>query len=237
MLPYGLVQIAGIHDAEEAAMLIEERVTWIGIPLRLPVHREDIPEEHALRIIRSLQKDVSFVLITYLHTAQAVLALCNKLGFRIVQLHGDISASEVEHIKARDAELICIKSLVVRSGNLPTLQQLASQFAPVVDAFITDTFDPTTGACGATGKTHDWSVSSTLVKMASKPVILAGGLTPQNVAEGIATVRPVGVDAHTGVEGADGRKDRAKVRAFVRAARQAFDHIGKCGSSPCEQTH
>lgn len=203
-------------------MLAEEGVNWIGIPLRLAVHREDITEDEAASMVRALQKDVQFVLITYLHTAHAVLALCHKLGVRIVQLHGDIAVSEVERIKLLDPDILCIKSLVVRAGNLLTLQQLASRFAPIVDAFITDTFDPSTGACGATGKTHDWSVSQALVASISKPVILAGGLTPANVAAGIASVRPAGVDAHTGVEGSDGRKDREKVRAFVKAARNAF---------------
>lgn len=218
----GLTQIAGIHDAAEAELLIEEGVSWIGIPLRLAVHREDLSEHEAANIVRNLGQHARFVVITYLHTAEAVLALCHKIGARIVQLHGDIAPAEIERIKQLDPGLTCIKSLVVRSGNLPILRQLAQRFSPLVAGFITDTFDPVTGACGATGKTHDWSVSRALVQHTDKPVILAGGLTPANVAEAIRRVQPAGVDAHTGVEGPDGRKDRSKVRAFVRAARNAF---------------
>jgi phosphoribosylanthranilate isomerase len=94
--------------------------------------------------------------------------------------------------------------------------------SPHVDAFILDTYDPATGASGATGKTHDWAVSRRLVAISPRPVLLAGGLHPANVAQAIRTVRPAGVDAHTGVEGADGRKDPDRVRAFLAAARAAF---------------
>ena len=88
-----------------------------------------------------------------------------------------------------------------------------------MDGFITDTYAPETGASGATGRTHDWAVSRRLVQLSPKPVILAGGLTPANVRQAIATVGPAGVDVHTGVEDASGRKDRGKVLAFVAAAR------------------
>jgi phosphoribosylanthranilate isomerase len=85
----------------------------------------------------------------------------------------------------------------------------------VVDAFITDTYDPTTGRSGATGKTHAWGVSRRLVELSPKPVILAGGLTPENVRAAVLAVRPAGVDVHTGVEGPDGRKAPRLVEHFV----------------------
>jgi phosphoribosylanthranilate isomerase len=96
-----------------------------------------------------------------------------------------------------------------------------------VDAFITDTFDPETGASGATGKTHDWEVSRKLVKMSARPVILAGGLNPANVRQAIYAVNPAGVDAHGGVEHPDGKKDRELVDTFVREATDAFASLGE----------
>ncbi|MGH7810735.1 MAG: hypothetical protein ACREP5_10705 [Candidatus Binatia bacterium] len=62
-----------------------------------------------------------------------------------------------------------------------TLEAMVSALSPFVDAFITDTFDPESGASGTTGKTHDWRVSRRLVELTNRPVILAGGLTPKNV--------------------------------------------------------
>ena len=221
----GIIQIAGIMDRDEAEMLAAEGVDWIGFPLRLTVNREDISEEDAAAIIRSLAPPTRAVLITYLRTADAILALCRKLGATTVQLHGDTPLVETLRLKTISPDLHVLKSLVVRSGNLEALKGIVSQYADCVDGFITDTFDPETGACGATGKTHDWSVSRRLVELSNRPVILAGGLTPDNVRQAILHVRPGGVDAHTGVEGPDGRKDRAKIRRFVAEARAAFSKI------------
>ncbi len=69
-----------------------------------------------------------------------------------------------------------------------------------MDAYITDTYDPVTKASGATGKTHNWEISKNLVELSAKPVILAGGLNPENVYDAILKVKPAGVDVHTGIE-------------------------------------
>src|SRR5438034_3926177 len=90
---------------------------------------------------------------------------------------------------------------------------------------ITDTYTPATGAKGATGMVHDWDVSAELVRLSPRPLMLAGGLGPDNVAEAIERVRPAAVDAHTNLEDASGRKDRLKVRRFVAEARRAFAGI------------
>ena len=119
----------------------------------------------------------------------------------------------------------------VECGSGTELEAEVTAFAPHVDGFITDTFDPATGASGATGKTHDRAVSRRLVELSPRPVILAGGLTPENVGRAIRTVRPAGVDVHTGVEDRNGRKDPRRVRAFVAEAEEAFAALaGRSGS-------
>jgi len=85
-----------------------------------------------------------------------------------------------------------------------------------------DTYDAATGRHGATGKTHDWSVSRRLVELSPKPVVLAGGLNPGNVRAAIAAVQPAGVDVHTGIERPDGRKRRDLTEHFVAEARAGF---------------
>jgi len=218
----GLVQIAGMRSLEEARMLLEAGVDWLGFPLRLDIHSEDLSAEEVSGIIASLGMGDRAVLITYLVKATEIAGLAAMLGCRRVQLHGGITAGEVRLLKNSDSGLFLIKSLVVRPGNIDELAGIAGDFGPLVDAFITDTWDPKTGASGATGKTHDWDASRRIVESAARPVILAGGLTPDNVGRAIVQVRPEGVDAHTGVEGADGMKDPIRVRAFVEEARRAF---------------
>jgi phosphoribosylanthranilate isomerase len=102
---------------------------------------------------------------------------------------------------------------------------MIGELSPYVDAFITDTFDPVTGASGATGKTHDWLISKRFVELSPKPVILAGGLNAENVRQSILEVKPAGVDSHTGVEGLDGRKDPELIKKFVSEAKAGFEAI------------
>lgn len=222
MLECGAIQVAGMIDEDEVALLVACGVHQIGFPLRLPVHAPDLREEEAARIIRRLPPGVAAVLITYLDEAAAIDAFSKTMGVRIVQLHGDVDRRQLEILKTRAPDLAIIKSLVVGRHDPGALAALAVSLAPFVDAFIADTFDPDTGASGATGRTHDWAVSRRLVAASPRPVILAGGLTPDNVGQAILEVDPAGVDVHTGVEDRHGRKDRAKVEAFVRAARHAF---------------
>jgi len=109
-----------------------------------------------------------------------------------------------------------------------TLLDLAKSYGEVIDLTITDTYDPKTSATGCTGLTHDWDVSATLAERLPKPLILAGGLTPDNVQEAICHVRPAGVDVHSKVEGADGMKCLKLVARFVAAAQSAFQERVRC---------
>ncbi|HEU4700034.1 MAG TPA: phosphoribosylanthranilate isomerase [Gemmatimonadales bacterium] len=220
-----LIQVAGIADAAEAALLQACGVEWLGFPLRLPVHRPDLSEADAAAIIRGLRPPAQAVLITYLDEARAIAGFCDALGARVVQLHGDIAAEELRRLRALDPSLTIIKSLVVGLHPVPAFERMVRELAPLVDGFITDTFAPDTGASGATGRTHDWAVSRRLVELSPRPVILAGGLTPANVRRAIRAVRPAGVDVHTGVEDASGRKSREKVEAFVAEARAGFREV------------
>ncbi|TFH42134.1 MAG: phosphoribosylanthranilate isomerase [Lysobacterales bacterium] len=222
MLAENLVQIAGILDEVEAEMLQRCGVKYLGFPLRLAIHREDISEEGAAQIMRGLQLPVFGVLITYLDDAREIAALCASSGARIVQLHADIGLEKLARLKKFAPELLIIKSLVVGLHPEDALETMVEECSPLVDAFITDTYDAITGASGATGRTHDWRISRRLVEMSQRPVILAGGLNPENVRQAILEVKPFGVDSHTGVEDASGRKCREKVEKFLSEAESGF---------------
>ncbi|MFA6599015.1 MAG: phosphoribosylanthranilate isomerase [Ignavibacteriaceae bacterium] len=216
------IQVAGIIDLAEADMLINCGVNFLGFPLRLPVNKEDCTEEEAAWIIAKTKDRVKSVAITYLNQADEIIEFCKKLNVEIIQLHGDISINELQKLKSVVPELSIIKSLVMKPGNIGELENIVSSTQKYIDAFITDTFDPSTGASGATGKTHDWNLSRKLVDLSTKPVILAGGINHLNVYDAMIVVKPAGVDTHTGVEGIDGRKDFVKVKQFVEEAKRAF---------------
>lgn len=217
-----IVQVAGVHDIEEALMLAAAGVDWIGLPLRLAVHPQDVSEVDAGRIVAQLPGHVAAVIITYEHSADDLMDMCRDLRVGYLQVHGDIQLGQLTRLRQLAPALFIIKSLVVHADNSEQLRDTVRRCEPFVNAFITDTFDPDTGAAGATGQTHDWRISRMLVAESSRPVILAGGLNPGNVRQAIETVRPAGVDVHTGVEGPDGRKTADAVRRFVETARAAF---------------
>ncbi len=227
----GIIQIAGARSLDESRMILEAGADWLGFPLRLEHHEEDLPEGDVSAIVSALGLADRAVLITYLNRAADIAALAVRTGYRRVQLHGDIAVGEAQRLRESEAGLFLVKALVVQPGNLDALLQDVREFSPLVHAFITDTRDPQTGARGATGKTHDWGSSRRIVDASPRPVILAGGLTPENVGRAIAQVRPAGVDAHTGVEAPDGGKDPARVAAFVGEARRAFTLLKgvRCG--------
>lgn len=220
-----LVQVAGIIDEAEARMLCEQGVDWLGFPLRLPSGKDDISEHDAAKAIAGLPAPHQGVLISYLTDAGEIAEFCAELGVRAVQLHGDVDVAQLRLLDEAAPDLYVLKSLVVRSDNAAELLDQVDRTAEYVDMFITDTFDPRTGAKGATGLLHDWSVSAELVARSPKPLMMAGGLSPENVADAIRKVKPAAVDAHSLLEGIDGRKDPVKVRDFVTRARAAFAEI------------
>ncbi|MDP2846583.1 MAG: phosphoribosylanthranilate isomerase [Humidesulfovibrio sp.] len=224
-----VVQVAGVCSVDEGLMLAACGATHVGLPLRLAVHRPDVSEEQARDIVRALSGRAETVLITYLADALETLALCRYLGVSGVQLHGDMPLGQVRLLRQAAPDLFVIKSLVVGAAPEADIFARAQDHAPLVDAFLTDTYDPASGATGATGKAHDWKVSERLAQRLPRPLILAGGLNPDNVAQAIQAVRPAGVDAHTGLEDAQGRKDEALVRRFVAEARRAFDSMPAAG--------
>jgi len=218
----GWIQVAGIRDEAEVGMLVRAGVTQIAFPLGPGIREIDLSEGDAARIVAALGPAVRTILITYRSTVGAIAADRERLGAAGVQLHGPITTEEIALLRRLHPELFVIRSLIVGRQRPEAIAQEMAACTPFVDAFLTDTFDPESGRSGATGRIHDWEISRRLVEISSRPVILAGGLHPGNVREAIRRVRPAGVDAHTGLEGTDGRKDAALVAAFVAEARAGF---------------
>ena len=223
----GIIQVAGVIDKQEASLLAGEGVKFLGFPLRLPVNAVDHTEEEALEIISTLEKDVQAVLITYQNNADDIIKFCDEMKCTWIQLHGDIELDELKSLKAQRPDLTVIKSLVIGKVTTENLLREMHCLSQYVDCFITDTYDSDTGASGATGKTHSWDISASIVKKSPVPVILAGGLNPENVKEAIFKVKPAGVDVHTGIEDNTGRKSLFKVKRFIEEANAGFALLNK----------
>lgn len=127
----------------------------------------------------------------------------------VIQFHGDETPEVVARLGRR-----AVKAFRVRSDeDLQVVPRYES-----VSAFLLDAYVP--GVAGGTGHRFPWELARQAQRY-GKPVIVAGGLTPENVALCVETTRPYGVDVSSGVEAAPGKKDAAKVRDFIQAARQA----------------
>lgn len=212
------VQVAGVTRIEDAALLVEAGVDAIGLTVGLPPGApDDTSPELAAAIARSLPPFVTPVLITYRSTSEDLVSLLQRTGAWAVQLHGGASRETVADLRAAMPWVRVIRVVHV------TGQHALAEAAAIddADAILLDSYDPERGRWGATGRTHDWHISAAIVRAVRAPVILAGGLRPENVSEAVRIVRPWAVDVHTGVEDAEGRLDPGRVHAFLRAVARA----------------
>jgi phosphoribosylanthranilate isomerase len=196
------IKVCGMRELAEVAGVVAAGVDAIGL-IFVEQSPRYIDPERAREIVASLPPFVDAVGVFVDQEAAAVNEIVRYCGLTMVQLHGAESP-------AYCAEIACRVMKVFRVRESLTAEDLAS-YADEVSAFLFDTFQEK--VAGGTGQTFAWSL---LEKLASpRPVVLAGGLTPENVGEAVRQARPFAVDLNSGVEFAPGRKDLAKVRAAV----------------------
>ncbi|MFC1833859.1 phosphoribosylanthranilate isomerase [Thermodesulfobacteriota bacterium] len=223
------VQVAGVSSLEEALFCQGCGVDSLGFTLGLPWGPHDgLDSSKTRHIADNLPPDITKVLITYIDQAREASELARRVLADAVQFHGGISDSELRIFRQAQPYIKTIGCVTV--AGLDAVHQAASFRMPPWDAIILDSLDPSTGRKGATGLTHDWAISARIVEECMVPVILAGGLTPENVREAITKVRPAGVDVHTGVENPDGSRNFNRIRAFAKTALETFHRLnyGRC---------
>lgn len=246
------VQIYEVLTPSEALMLIDLGVDRIGsvvvnpMEWRIPSIRETIEAVRgagAKSSLIPLYSDGDAVFRTLDYYRPDLVHFCEQLPCgeegletceKLFMLQGDV--------KNKFPEIKIMRSIPIAppgmSAFVPTLK-LARMFEPASDYFLTDTMllgpsgaaditQPVQGFVGITGKICDWETAANLVESVEIPVVLAGGMSPENVFDGILRVRPAGVDSCTGTNATDSqgrpirfKKDPDKVRRFVEAARRA----------------
>lgn len=243
-----IVQIYEVQTPEEARLMIELGVAHIGSVVMMPpdqhpdpVLRESIALTQKLGAISSLiplYSDKDAVLKTLAYYQPDIIHFCEHLSLRPEQGAATASAWMLQaDVRHAFPAIKMMRSIPIGQAATDSdeIIALAKRFASVSDFFLTDTVltddgakQPENGFVGITGKTCDWTVAARLVAESGLPVILAGGISPENVADGIRQVRPFGVDSCTctNAVGADGRpvrfkKDPERVRALVEAVQSA----------------
>jgi phosphoribosylanthranilate isomerase len=198
-----LVKICGItriEDAEAAVGLGADAlgfVFWPGSP-------RFVEPERARAILAALPPFVTTVGVFVNQSANLVNGVAARVGLSAVQLHGD---ETIEYLG--DVDRPVVKALAI--GESSDDEEVDRWPARV--RVLLDVHDP--ARRGGTGQTVDWTRAAAVA--ARRPVFLAGGLTPQNVAEAVRQVRPLGIDVSSGVESAPGIKDHERLKALFQA--------------------
>jgi phosphoribosylanthranilate isomerase len=200
------VKICGVTGVEDALGCVEAGADAVGINFYERSPRHCSPQT-ARAIVEAVGTGAVTVGIFVDKSYEEIVALRESVGFELAQLHGSEPPELLDRLLPR-----AYKAIRVR-GDFAARQ--AGDYGG--ETILLDAYVP--GIAGGTGKSFDWGVAARVA--ATRRVILAGGLNPDNVSQAIARVAPYGVDAASGVESAPGKKQLDRVRAFVEAARGA----------------
>ena len=202
------VKVCGITNADDALAAVEAGADALGFIFHEKSPRYVLPAV-AAGIIAELPPLVIPVGVFVNESLANVRFIMDTCGLAMAQLHGDEPPSYCRELSRPAMKALRLKD----RGSLLALAEFQGRGG--VRGFVLDTFSEL--AYGGTGQLADWNLAAEVAK--STPVLLAGGLTPDNVMEAIRVVRPYGVDVSSGVEASPGKKDHAKMRAFLEAVR------------------
>jgi phosphoribosylanthranilate isomerase len=202
------IKICGITNLEDAKVAVEAGADALGFVFYVKSPRSIEPAV-AKRIIAQLPPFVLPVGVFVNDDRETIRNVHDECGLAFAQLHGDETPSFCESLGRP-----VLRALRLRDrGSLLALAEYKGRVG--VRGFVVDAFS--SKAYGGTGQTVDWSLAREIAKAA--PILLAGGLTPNNVQEAVQQVQPYGVDVSSGVEQSPSKKDHEKIRAFTQAVR------------------
>ena len=217
-----LIQIYGLTTVSDAVEVDRLGADHLGVVVDEGIDTWDSVDATTATAIASRVERGHLVALSLSTDRERILATAAQLNPAIVHLARAHQMATETLDRVREA--LAPKQLMV---TVPVLGEeslaVASRLQDVADYLLLDTAHPSTGVVGATGLVHDWDVSARIVAGARGPVILAGGLGPDNVSDAIAQVRPAGVDSETRTSRDNDRrrKDLAKVEAFIARTQAA----------------
>ena len=213
-----LVQIFEVQTPKEAEALARLGVDHIGVLVGDGAFPRELSIARTNAIFAAVPAGKKRVALSLSANLEEVARVVAETRPDIVQVQAEIdfSVAMTRVLKMRYPQIPIMRAIPVIDE---TSIAIAASYKGVADFLLLDSYDPGTRQFGALGRVHDWSLSRRIVDEVGIPVILAGGLGPENVAAAIAAVRPAGVDSKTKTDRPDGgSKDLAKVEAFVAAA-------------------
>jgi len=206
------IKICGIKTLSDALAAIEAGADYLGFNF-YPKSARFIEKKTCVEITSVLKREhpqIKLVGVFVNSPVEEVKNILETCQLNLAQLHGDETPQMLESFNGKAFKAIRLTSESAETSVYPFAKQSVDSPALLIDAAVK-------GVYGGSGVTADWSAAAELAK--KYPLLLAGGLTPENVAEAVGRVKPWGVDTASGVESAPGEKDAAKMSAFVKAVK------------------
>lgn len=214
-------KLCGIRSERDLEVATAAGADAIGLICAVTHVSEDaLTPDQARRLAAIARPFVSTVLVTHLQDGGEILELADHVGVDTIQVHGVVDSATTTEVFERAAGRRIIKAVHVPGAEALTE---ALELADLCHAILLDS--RTSDRLGGTGRTHDWAISrqiSDALRARGRPVILAGGLRPENVAKAVGAVRPFAADVNSGVEDQQGDKLLERCAAFVSRARDAL---------------
>jgi phosphoribosylanthranilate isomerase len=208
------VKICGITRKEDLDAATAAGADAVGFVVGTTASPRNISLEKAEKLIRQVPPFVKSVLVT-VPTSINDLRTYEKLNPDVIQIHGE----NLPFAATIQKSLSNISLIRAVNANLTCALDTASEASKMFDAVLLDSFAE--GRYGGTGVVHDWELSKSVKQVIHpKPLILAGGLTPENVADAVRFVQPYAVDVSSGVEQQPGIKDNQKMVDFIKNAKE-----------------
>ncbi len=211
------VKICCIQSIKEAQIAIDAGAYAIGLVSEMPSGPGVISEKKIREIAEWAQDSIKTVLLTSLRNPQEIIEQYKKCKTNTLQLVDSQKLSTYKILKTEfpDAQIIQVIHVLDESSISESI--MVSKY---VDMLLLDSGNPNLEEkeLGGTGRIHNWRISKEIVKEVNIPIFLAGGLTPDNVAEAIEKVQPFGVDLCTGIR-MQGMLDDEKVKLFIEAVK------------------
>jgi phosphoribosylanthranilate isomerase len=216
-----IIQLYGITTPEDARLVVDAGAHHVGVVLDEGFGTWDGVDAPTARAIVAELGAVKTVALSLATEAEAILATMQTVEPQIAHLVRVTEEWEPDAVAALRDRLAPIELMLTIGVRDDGAIALAQRYAPVCDWVLLDTAHPATDVVGATGVVHDWRISREIVAAVETPVVLAGGLGPENVVDAMAQVEPAGVDSETRTSRDDHRrrKDPEKVRRFVELVR------------------
>ncbi|MEJ2270955.1 MAG: phosphoribosylanthranilate isomerase [Candidatus Bathyarchaeota archaeon] len=209
------VKICGLTREEDLAIAVSMGADAVGFLVGVPESPRNLTLKRAENLLSKVPIFIDKVVVTPPKSIEWLLEVNNMLKPSAIQIHGKNELDfKIIQNSIKDTRLIKTIYVTKNSLNKKIIEDLKT-----FDAILLDSFNKT--QYGGTGKVHDWKLSRQIKKALEPiPVILAGGLTPDNIKEAILTVKPYAVDVASGVESNPGIKDDKKIRTFIENAKQ-----------------